>query len=105
LRKDRVAELKAEKARLESLAREKAHSDKLRARITELNSIIASKEILYDETKKDYDAQAESNVKLYEYSTKFREMFTKVEGLEKQIRGHQEDLDQAKLNIQVIEGE
>ena len=45
LRKDRVSELKTDKERLESLSREKGHADKLRARIADLTSSIALKEI------------------------------------------------------------
>ncbi|KIJ61131.1 hypothetical protein HYDPIDRAFT_57502, partial [Hydnomerulius pinastri MD-312] len=49
LRKDRVADLKADKERLESLSKEKAHADKLRARVVELNSSITSKQLQYEE--------------------------------------------------------
>jgi len=52
LRKDRVADLKAEKERLESLSREKQHADKLRKRISDLASTIATKEIDYEQTKR-----------------------------------------------------
>ncbi|THU87035.1 hypothetical protein K435DRAFT_867671 [Dendrothele bispora CBS 962.96] len=103
LRKDRVAELKAEKAQLEGLAREKAHADKLRSRITELNATIASKEIEYDERKREYDTVVEANARLYEWSTTFRELFTKVAGLEDKKKDYQADLAEAKLNLQVIE--
>ena len=55
LRKDRVAELKAEKERLESLSREKQHADKLRARLSDLTATIATKEIVYEQTKKEHE--------------------------------------------------
>src|ERR1700733_4358416 len=47
LRKDRVSELKADKERLESLSREKAHADKLKNRIADLRSTIENKELEY----------------------------------------------------------
>ena len=45
LRKDRVAELKADKERLESLAKEKTHANKLRGRIGDLNTTITAKQM------------------------------------------------------------
>ena len=45
----RVADLKADKEHLESLSKEKAHADKLRARIVELNNTITSKQLQYDD--------------------------------------------------------
>ncbi|KAK7469247.1 DNA repair protein rad50 [Stygiomarasmius scandens] len=104
LRKDRVAELKAEKTRLEGLAKEKAHADKLRSRITDLTSTIASKEIEYDEVKSQYDVVVERNRRLYDYSAQFREIYSTVGSLEQKKEGHKQDLAEAKLNLQPIEG-
>ena len=42
LRKDRVAELKVEKERLEGLAREKRHADKLKKSMADLTANIAA---------------------------------------------------------------
>jgi DNA repair protein RAD50 len=84
LRKDRTAELKAEKERLLSLSREKLHSDKLKERIANHNAQIAAKEVEYEESKQEYDSVAEANRKFYEYNTKFREIFVAVSTLEGQ---------------------
>ncbi|KNZ73056.1 DNA repair protein RAD50 [Termitomyces sp. J132] len=104
LRKDRIADLKAENERLQSLAREKAHADKLRERISQLNATIAEKQVEYEQTKKEYEVIVEANQKFYDYATKFRELFVKYEALDgKKARLHA-DLDEAKLNLQEIVG-
>ena len=104
LRKDRVAELKTEQERLESLSREKAHSDKLVKRVSDLNSTITAKELEYEEVRHEYDQLVQANKKFYEQSTKFREMYLKLESLqEKKIR-YEEDLANAKENLQVVPG-
>ncbi|ESK95033.1 dna repair protein rad50 [Moniliophthora roreri MCA 2997] len=104
LRKDRVAELKAEKERLEGLAREKSHADKLRARISELSSTIAEKEIEYEETKKKYDDIQEANKKLQAYAIKFREIYIEVENLEKKKENLQVDLNETKVHLTQMPG-
>ena len=104
LRKDRVAELKIEQARLESLSREKAHSDKLVKRVSDLNSTITAKELEYDEVKREYDQLVQANKKFYEQSTKFREMYLKLESLQEKKTRYEEDLANAKENLQVVSG-
>lgn len=104
LRKDRVSELKAEKERLESLAREKAHADKLRGRISDLTATIAAKEIEYEEVKKAHRDLSEANQKFYEISSKFRETYLRVEALTQAKAKAEDDLAQARVNIQEVEG-
>ena len=104
LRKDRAADLKAEKERLESLSREKTHADKLKARIADLNTTIASKEVHYDEVKREYDELVIANQKFYDYATKFREVYLKIESLQATQARYQEELDEAKMNIQEVVG-
>ncbi|KAJ8080582.1 DNA repair protein rad50 [Marasmius tenuissimus] len=104
LRKDRVAELKAEKERLESLAREKNHADKLKKRINELSSNIAAKEVEYDDIKSQYDAVAESNTKFREFALLFREIYLKVENLEARKVTLQNDLEESKMNLKEMPG-
>lgn len=104
LRKDRVAELKAEQERLESLSREKAHSDKLVKRISDLNSTITAKELEYEEVKHEYDQLVQANRKFYEQSTKFREMYMRLESLQEKKTRYEEDLANAKENLQVVSG-
>jgi DNA repair protein RAD50 len=105
LRKDRLAELKAEKERLESLAREKQHADKLRARIADLTSTIATKEVEYEQTKKEYEDLVKSNAQFYDYSTKFREMYLKIGNLEERKARYEAELEEAKETTQEVEGE
>ncbi|KAJ7675825.1 AAA domain-containing protein [Mycena polygramma] len=100
LRKDRVAELKTEKERLDGLSREKTHADKLKARIADLNQTIAAKEVEHDETKKAYDALVVSNQKFYEYATHFREVYLRVENAQESMARVQTDLDEARVNLQ-----
>jgi DNA repair protein RAD50 len=104
LRKDRVAELKAEQERLNSLSREKDHSDKLVKRVSDLNSTITTKELEYEEVKREYDELVKANKKFYEQGTKFREMYLKLETLQEKKSRHEEDLASAKENLQVISG-
>jgi len=105
LRKDRVAELKAEKERLESLSREKQHADKLRGRIADLTSTIATKEVDYEQTKKEYEDLVKSNAQFYDYSTKFREMYLKIGNLQDRKKRYEAELELAKENVQEVEGE
>jgi DNA repair protein RAD50 len=104
LRKDRVAELKAEKERLDSLSREKSHADKLKGRISDLNSSIATKEVEYEEMKKKYDAIVTANQQFYEYATKFRELYLKVENLQEKKGRYEVELADAKENVHELEG-
>jgi DNA repair protein RAD50 len=105
LRKDRLAELKAEKERLESLSREKQHADKLRGRIADLSSTMVAKEVEYEQTKKEYEDLVKSNAQFYEYSTKFREMYLKIENLQDRKKRYEEELESAKETTQEVEGE
>lgn len=97
-------ELKAEKERLESLAREKGHADKLRAQISDTNATIAKKEVEHQDTKKLYEALARSNRKFEEGATKFREIYIKVESLEKEKQKYQEELADLRPNVQETPG-
>jgi DNA repair protein RAD50 len=105
LRKDRLADQKAEKERLESLSHEKQHADKLRGRIADLASAIAAKEVDYEQTKKEYEDLVKSNAQFYEYSTKFREMYIKIENLQERKLHYEKELEEAKETTQEVEGE
>ncbi|KAM6494341.1 AAA domain containing protein [Amanita muscaria] len=104
LRKERMSQLNTEKERLLGLSREKAHSDKLKNRVTDSKSTIAAKEVEYEQAKSQHDSLAEANRKFYDYSSKFREIFVKVEGLEEKEQRLKSDRDEAKLNIQELPG-
>ena len=99
-----MADLKAEKERLESLSREKSHSDKLRARIADMSSTIATKEVDYEDTKQQYEDLVKSNAQFYNYSTKFREMYIKIENLQERKKRYQDELEESKESIQEVEG-
>ncbi|OBZ71496.1 DNA repair protein RAD50 [Grifola frondosa] len=104
LRKDRVAELKAEDERLQSLAREKQHADKLKARETAMSGTIAEKEIEYDQMKAAYHDIVKANQKLSETGTKFRETYLRAENLNKEKQRYQEELEAARENLQELAG-
>lgn len=104
LRKDRMAELKAEKERLLSLSREKAHSDKLKERMNELRSTISTKDVECEDVKREYETQLESNRKFYELHTKFREMFVQYEKLIDQKEATKAYLAEMKSKFQEIPG-
>ena len=86
------------------MAREKGHADKLRTRISDMNAAIAKKEVEYQEAKKLYEALARSNRKFEEGATKFREIYIKVESLEKERQKYQEELAELRPNVQEIPG-
>lgn len=104
IRKDRAAELKAEKERLESLAREKGHADKLKNRISDLSDSMATKQLELEDSKREYDRLVASNQRFYDSATKFRDIYSKVENLEAMKLRFQEDLAQARENMQELEG-
>ncbi|KAL4080977.1 P-loop containing nucleoside triphosphate hydrolase protein [Scleroderma citrinum] len=104
LRKDRMADLKAEKERLESLAKEKGHADKLRTRLTELNAAITSKQDQYEETKRVYEELVKNNARFYESATKFRELYVKVENLQQKKEHYQQELADARETVHEVEG-
>ncbi|RDX42487.1 hypothetical protein OH76DRAFT_1362729 [Lentinus brumalis] len=104
LRKDRVADLKADQERLESLSREKAHADKLKARIKEQNELIAAKSTEYDDVRAAYDQQVRSNQILNDTGSKFREIYVKADQLSQRRAQYQEELNLARENLQEISG-
>lgn len=104
LRKDRVAELKADKERLDGLAREKTHSDKLKARISDMNEDITMKEIKHESLKSEHEALVMTNKKFYDSATKFREMYIKVENLQERQKRLQEELGQAQETVREVTG-
>ncbi|KAG2030192.1 P-loop containing nucleoside triphosphate hydrolase protein [Suillus americanus] len=104
LRKDRVADLKADKERLESLAKEKAHADKLRGRISDLNATITGKQLQYEETKRQYEDLVKNNARFYESATQFRELYVKVENLQQKKEHYRQELAEAKESVQEVGG-
>ena len=104
IRKDRTAELKTEKERLESLQREKTHADKLKSRVIDINSSITTKEVDYDAKVTQYNEMANANKKFYELGSKFRDVYQKVDALEGQIERLRREKKEAEESLQFIEG-
>ena len=100
-----MSDLKAETERLQSLAREKAHADKLKTRITDENSKIAQRTTEYDELLAAYDQQVRSNQVLHDTGSKFREIYLKAEQLAEKKANFKEEMDLARENLQEIAGE
>ena len=69
-----------------------------------MNAVIAAKEVEHEETKKAYNSLVQANLKFLEYSSKFREMYVRVDDLEKAKLRLEADLADAKLNLQEIDG-
>lgn len=106
LRKERLADLKAEKERLMSLSREKQHLDKLKGKINDMTTAIATKEVGYEHAKAEYDRVEAANREFQEKNSKFREIYKDIEYLENQRKEAQDDLDSAREgNFEELSGE
>ena len=90
LRKDRVAELKADKERLESVHREKLHADKLKSRASDLRATIVAKEHEVETLRMEVETMAKQNKEFYEKATKFRETYLKAQAAQDRQK-HLED--------------
>lgn len=69
-----------------------------------MSSTIAAKEVDYEETKQQYEDLVKSNAQFYNYSTKFREMYLKIENLQEKKQRYQAELEDSKESIQEVEG-
>ncbi len=105
LRKDRVSELKTDKERLESLKKEKSHADKVKTRISDLQSTIAKKEVQHEKLRADCDALAMANSKFYESATKFREQYKEMENQIDQKQSLEEKLRNDLPHVKEMSGE
>ena len=76
----------------------------MKGRTTEISSSIATKQVEYEETKKQYEAIVEANQKFYDYASKFRDMYVKIQTLEEKKERLKSDLDDTKLNLQEVVG-
>lgn len=72
--------------------------------MSDMASNIAEKEIERDQLNEKYNEVVAANAKFLETATKFRETFVKVEALEEKKRRYQEELDNARENLQEIAG-
>ncbi|KZV65287.1 hypothetical protein PENSPDRAFT_655878 [Peniophora sp. CONT] len=103
LRKDRVADLKVEKERLEGLAREKRHADKLRSNAADLTANIASKQVELDETQRKHAEITLSNKRFLDQATHFREIYIRAESAAKNKDKLEEDLKEALSTIKEVD--
>ncbi|KZT60115.1 hypothetical protein CALCODRAFT_466016 [Calocera cornea HHB12733] len=81
LRKERVADLKAEKEKLESLKLEKNRAGKLRSQITTLQTAIGDKDAELERLTVECAQLSSSNQRFYDSAVKFKETLTRVEYL------------------------
>ncbi|KAF8586295.1 hypothetical protein K439DRAFT_1341218 [Ramaria rubella] len=102
LRKERVADQKAEKERLESLSKEKAHADKLLKRVADMGSFITAKQAEYEETKKEYENVCVANLKFNDQATHFREIYMQQEQLTDKQKNLREELEEMKGELKEI---
>lgn len=78
LRKERVTDLKAERERLDGLARDKARADKLRASITEKQAAIEDLEARHELLRLEHSRVQAENRDFYDKATGFKEIFMVV---------------------------
>ena len=106
LRKDRMAELKAEKERLISLSREKQHLDKLKGKIKDQKASIATKEIEEENAKKALDRVAKDNREFDEKNAVFRELYKALAQWEERKTDAKKELENARnSNFEELPGE
>ncbi|KAH7103783.1 hypothetical protein BKA62DRAFT_694682 [Auriculariales sp. MPI-PUGE-AT-0066] len=102
LRKERVSELKVEKERLQSLANEKGHADKLRGKISDLTKNITSKEFEFEKLGEELQRAIKANVLFYEQSSKFKETYLKYETLTRDIARLTNQVNQLKADLTIL---
>ncbi|KAG8910829.1 DNA repair protein rad50, partial [Tulasnella sp. 408] len=91
IRKERVADLKAEKERLAGLSVERKHADKLTDKISELTSSAEDKEERISVLQEEAERISAENLQFYEQAMKFKEHYLKAEELEKRKLTDKED--------------
>lgn len=104
LRKERVADLKLDKERLDMSLREKNHADKLKKRISDLNATIAAKDMEYHELKEKAEALAIQNKEFYERATKFRDIYRQYEAAQARKQQLESDRRDISDSLDIIEG-
>lgn len=106
LRKDRVAELKADKERLESVHREKLHADKLRSRASDLRATIAAKELELETLRMEVETMAKQNKEFYEKATKFRETYLRAQAAQDRQKHLEDDYNSivASGTVKILDG-
>ncbi|KAG8934317.1 DNA repair protein rad50 [Tulasnella sp. 418] len=85
IRKERVAELKVEKERLEGLANEKRLAQKLQDKINELSASIADTEMEITKLQDEESRIVAENVKFADQAAKFKEYYMRADELAKRL--------------------
>ncbi|KAG8966435.1 DNA repair protein rad50 [Tulasnella sp. 419] len=85
IRKERVAELKVEKERLEGLANEKRLAQKLQDKINELSASIAETEMEITKLQDEESRIVAENVKFADQAAKFKEYYMRADELAKRL--------------------
>lgn len=101
-----MAELKADKERLESVHREKLHADKLKSRASDLRATISAKEIEHETLRIEVETMAKENKNFYEKATKFQETYVKAEAAQDRQRHLEDDYKStvASGTIKILDG-
>jgi len=103
LRKDRVAELAAEREVLKALDNDNKRAKTLRERIANLQDAIAAKDARREEAESQHAAIAAANRNLQKTADAFRQTYLRYEGLEKELVKLNERLANAKLSVKEID--
>jgi DNA repair protein RAD50 len=101
-----VAELKADKERLESVHREKLHADKQKSRVSDLRATIAAKELELESLQNQVETMAKENKEFYEKATKFRETYLKAQNAQDRQKHLEDDYRSsvASGTIKILDG-
>ena len=122
VRKERTAELKVDKERLQTLQVQKSHADtvhlndarpfwytheynsaQLRERIESLTSTLKNKQIKQEELKQKIQADDAENIRFMESATKFKEIYIKVETYEARKAQLQEEIETKQSTTQELQ--
>ncbi|KAG8779438.1 DNA repair protein rad50 [Ceratobasidium sp. 428] len=103
LRKERVAELKADKERLQSLGLEKGHADKLKTKIDDYTNQISEKSQDAEDTEASLGAQVAANAKFYDSATRFQQIFMRVENLEEQKARAVREMERLRQTVSIVD--
>ncbi|KAG8994644.1 DNA repair protein rad50 [Tulasnella sp. 427] len=91
IRKEQVADLKAEKERLAGLASERKHANKLTDTISELTSTVNDKEERIGVLQEEVERISAENLQFYEQAMQFKEYYMKAEQLDDRKRTDKDD--------------
>ena len=98
--------VKADKEILESVHREKLHSDKLKSRASDLRATIAAKESEHEALRGEVETIAKQNKNFYEKATKFRETYLKTQAAQDRQKHLEDDYKSIVFSgtIKILDG-